>query len=270
MKKIDIHPSFTKKVFQMAIQKNGEELDLSTTESQVDFMCGFIDSLEKEAHLNPSQALGVLKYITGIGFVEMLDKKASTEEEGKTIDELFDDMQNKIARATSFEWTRPIDSLKEVAEDAGQQAGINTGINEVKKTFGFGSDEIAKEHKFDIFSPLTSMAKMRGENKGIESAKAQATSIKDSIGLGEGGFLTGLKDSGFLEQIAPAAIGALGGYLIPKMFGSENGLMNAGLGAAAGYGAKKLWDSKDPESWEKFKNDSLDFISGKGKPVAQV
>jgi hypothetical protein len=210
---IEINQELVEKTFVKVGQMSQEDLDLSGNNG-VAFMQGFVDSLHKEAGMNPQQILGFIKYATEVGFKTNFNKVACDENVGQELDELFERAEEKLA---SWDWVNPANwpVIKQVTEAGGRNAARGA-MKEVGDTLG----------------------------RGIEY----------------------LKSPEFLGKAAPWAIGALGGYLIPKMLGGQgNGLLNAAAGAAAVGGGKMLADKYDlmnPETWKVFVDKSKNFISG--------
>ena len=226
-----IQQSLIEKTFIKVGQELGENLDLNSSQNAVAFLSGLVDSLRKEAHMNPSQALGFMKYLTEVGYNNAKINKNASVEDGNELDEVFAEMQEKIA----FDVLAP---AKYIWNQTGQKI-VNKGME----------------------------AQGRGmANQLTENFKSEMGNIGDQIG----GFATKawdhLKSPEFLGQVAPYAIGALGGYLIPKLLGGGgNGLVNAGLGAAAVGGGAYLankYKLTDPETWKGFKNQAMNFIGG--------
>jgi len=219
-----VKQSLIEKTFCKVGQELGENLDLNSSQSAVAFMSGFVDSLRKEAHMDPSHALGFIKYITEIGYNNSVSCKTASVEDGNELDEVFNKMHEKLAGLTlkTAEWSlNPLkwDSVKKFRDEGAEAAG-------------------------------------RGAVKEIgDQIGGLATKAWDH-----------LKSPEFLGQVAPYAIGALGGYLIPKLLGGGgNGLVNAGLGAAAVGGGAHLFNKYDlgnPETWRKFKDGAMNFING--------
>ena len=228
-----VKQSLVEKTFIKVGQDLGQNLDLGSTQNSVAYLSGLVDSLRKEAHMNPSQALGFIKYLTEIGYNDSVAKKTASAEDGKALDEVFSNMQEKLAGL-----------LLKTAE------GTSLGWNPLN----WASNAV----------------KMHGEAAGEAAGRGAVKQIGDQIS----GFATKawdhLKSPEFLGQVAPYAIGALGGYLIPKLLGGGgNGLVNAGLGAAAVGGGAYLankYKLTDPETWKNFKTQGMNFINGIGKP----
>ena len=53
--------SLIEKSFQKIGSQLGDNLEFTSNQDAVGFMSGFVDALQKEAPMNPSQALGFIK-----------------------------------------------------------------------------------------------------------------------------------------------------------------------------------------------------------------
>ena len=222
-----IKQSLIEKTFIKVGQELGENLDLNSAQSSVAFLSGLVDSLQKEAHMNPSQALGFIKYITEIGYNEAKINKTASVQDGNELDKAFGEMNERIAEALLKEATQPLQPL---------------GLN-----------------------PLN-----WGANMATRSGQAATDRAFSNMGDIANNLFDKIKSPEFLGKVAPYAVGALGGYLIPKMLGGGgNGLVNAGLGAAAVGGGKYLSDKyklTDPNTWSGFKDQAMKFMGGGGQP----
>jgi hypothetical protein len=211
----------TQPLIEKAFFKLGQmaraDLDLESEEAQVDFMKGFVNSLQKVAGMTPQHALGFIKYLTEVGYQARLEDKLASEDQGKELDELFLDMNEKVAYwiTDPRRYAEPL--VKAHGEASGRAAADRMGEHITK---GIG----------DITNQI-----------GDFAGKAWGT----------------VSNPEFLKSVAPWAIGALGGYLIPKMLGGGNGLANAAIGAGVVGGGKILMDKyklNDPDTWNKWKD----------------
>jgi hypothetical protein len=224
------------KTFNKVGQELGNNFEINTSEDAVAFMTGFVDSLKKEAQMDPSQVLGFIKYVTEIGYQNAVHNKTASVAEGEEMDALFDSMHEKmsalmIKSAEGSNWNplNWVPNVKGWAEKNMREGAYDATKEKINQTVG------------DISTQVGDFA-----NKAWDT----------------------IKNPEFLGKVAPYAIGALGGYLIPKLLGAGgNGLVNAGLGAAAVGGGKHLFDKYDlsnPQSWQKYKDQALNFINGIG------
>ena len=221
-----VKQSLIEKSFQKIGSQIGDDLDLTPPESQVDFMIGVITSMEKDAHMNPSQALGMIKFLVETGYNNSLANKTASIDDGNELDKAFDEMNEKIAGMiikNSYWITDPRSLMQPVADHAAE-AGGRAAVQEGFKQFGDMANNAFNK----------------------------------------------IKDPEFLKTIAPYAIGAIGGYAIPRLLGGGgNGLVNAGLGAAAVGGGAYLankYKLTDPETWKGFKDKAMNFIGSVGQP----
>jgi hypothetical protein len=222
MSTFSIKQPLIEKTFIKVGQYSNEDFRITTPQEAEQFMRGFIEAMEKEAGMNPSQALGFIKFLAEVGYDNQLANKTASDEDGSVLDDAFNKVEEKIAHSM----------IKE-------------------------SSDIPW---WNIPKRITSW---HGEAVG----RGHANQLTQNIGGIMDNAWNHIKSPEFLSTVAPYAVGALGGYLIPKLLGSGgNGLLNAGIGAATVGGAAHLakkYDLMNPESWRGFKDNAAKLISGK-------
>jgi hypothetical protein len=227
MKTFTLTQPIIEKTFIKVGQLCNDDFIVDNEDAAYQFMVGFVDSLRKEASMEPSHALGFIKFLTEVGYEDAMLNKQASEEKANRLNEVFDMMDEKIAGFM-------------IKEAEGTRLGWNPlkWVENGVKIHGEAVGRGATERAFSRFGEM-------------------ATKAWDTI-----------KSPEFLKTVAPYAIGALGGYVIPKLFGgggSGNSLLDAGIGAAlVGGGAHLInkYDLLNPEKWKKYKENAMNLISG--------
>jgi len=226
---ITITKTLVEKTFIKVGEMAHEDLSLDTKAEQKAFISGFIDSMRKEAGMTPEQGLGFLKYLSDVGMLMHLNDQ-------------------KNASLTEDDVKIQCEYIDEVFDDAGE------------KLAGYFGDmwEFIKH-------PVDTVTKVHGKAVGEAAGKTVIDGVEQKIKDYGNKAWDFLKSDQFLGNVAPLAIGAVGGYLLPKLFGGEGGVGTALLGAGAALGGKHLLDRSgllDPATWEAWKNSASEKIDG--------
>jgi len=232
-----------------------EDISLEGSNGEM-FVLGLVDYMEKEANITPACALSVLRKMAEVGYANIIDRQKSAStydadsmlDQAKRLDALFDDVENKVA--TKFD----------------------TFLAETGQTFSNIGNAVA--------APFAAIPKMLDQGGTALANTDTAKAVQKNIGKGyaEGAvdrFLEHgkkylsqawdyMKTPEFLSDVAPWAIGALGGGLLLPALGSKNTLLNVVGGALIGGGIKHM-DLMNPEKWKKIREN---FSSGVTDPKA--
>ena len=231
--RIELTPEFSSRVFEKVGKLSRTDLDLSSEESQVAFAKGFVEYLEKEASMPPEMAVGFIHYICKQGEA-YLQKKAG-------IIDGIGNLANSAMSASGKGLGYAVDKLAPASFSNGAAQGFaGAKVDDWKKEF---------------------------QNTGV-GKWMQSSGLEDAAEKG----WNWIKDPNHLKQVAGTLIPALGGYLLPKLWGG--GTVEQLAGATAGgllgnYAANHSSDitNEAENAMDALRKSNVGKIFGGGTPA---